>query len=203
MRLERKFEAALIRELAVERWEMEAVDEEKPLTTGKVHAANWTGALDAVVFHYDRNAIDIERRRLHGVRLRRRARVKRSGRPFLLSVALYEKGDYRCRRCSMTVATRSASAGSPPASQHPFERHPGGAGDREFVLLPAPDRAVAGDQQRPGDRRLRQPERLAAVVKEGGFAHRFNAGLRVDFRYWQEMRPLPYVQDCGPTSGAG
>jgi len=113
MRLERKFEAALIRELAVERWEMEAVDEEKPLTTGKVHAANWTGALDAVVFHYDRNAIDIERRRLHGVRLRRRARVKRSGRPFLLSVALYEKGDYRCRRCSMTVATRSASAGSP------------------------------------------------------------------------------------------
>ena len=50
------------------------------------------------------------------------------------------------------------------AAQYPFERYLGGPGNRQFVLLPAPDRAVAGDQQCRGDRRLRQPERLAATT---------------------------------------
>ena len=57
------------------------------------------------------------------------------------------------------------------AAQHHFERHPGGTGDRQLVLPPAADCAIAGDQQRPGHRWLRQPKRFAATMEEGGFGH--------------------------------
>ena len=48
-------------------------------------------------------------------------------------------------------------------SQHVFERHPGGSGNRASTDFPAPQIAVAGDQQGSGQRRQRQPERLAAA----------------------------------------
>jgi hypothetical protein len=70
LRLEKEFETALVQALGAERWEMMAVDGRNPLTVGKVAPANWTRPIDAIIFHYDRNAIEIEGDWLHGVQLR-------------------------------------------------------------------------------------------------------------------------------------
>ena len=58
-----------------------------------------------------------------------------------------------------------------PTSQHRFERHPDRARHCLLMLLPAPDRAVLGDQERSGHRTCRQSERFATTVEHGGFGH--------------------------------
>jgi hypothetical protein len=77
LRLEKRFEAALLQALSAELWESEGDDGR---TIGKIHPTIWTGPIDAK-FHYDLGAIEIQPGHwLRRVRLRPTA-IERSERP--------------------------------------------------------------------------------------------------------------------------